>query len=118
MRIYLIIYRDLTNLLFNNFRYFYLYRISYMYAGVIGFLVTVLVGYIASWILVLLKKQGAEKIYVDGNKNLIKTELFFPIVARHFKNQSAKYLENINVNGNNLNGENLDNNVKENSTSF
>lgn len=72
-----------------------------MYAGVLGFLMTILVGYLVSWLLVLLKKQGEEKIYINNNKNLIKTELFFPIIGKRFKRQSAKYLENINVNENN-----------------
>lgn len=70
-----------------------------MYAGVLGFLITILIGYLTSWLLVLLKKQGQEKIYIDNNKNLIKTELFFPFIGRSYKKQNAKYFENINVTG-------------------
>lgn len=65
--------------------YFYLYKISYMYAVILGFLIALVVGYIVSYILYLANLQSMQKIYVKGSINEINENLFVPPLARWFK---------------------------------
>jgi hypothetical protein len=69
--------------------YFYLYRISYMYAVILGFLVTLVIGYISSYFFYLLKLQDKEKIHVIGT-NDINTDLFSPPIAKKLKSNYDK----------------------------
>ena len=55
-----------------------------------GFLITLTVGYVSSWLLFLLKLQGKEKIYVEGSINEINTDLFSPPIAARMKKSFAK----------------------------
>ncbi|KAG5677315.1 hypothetical protein PVAND_007084 [Polypedilum vanderplanki] len=73
--------------------YFYLYRISYMYGVIIGFLVTLIIGYFASYLLYVLKLQTMEKIYVENSIGEINSDLFVPPLAKYIK---KKFVENQN----------------------
>jgi sodium-coupled monocarboxylate transporter 8/12 len=70
--------------------YFYLYKISYLYAVIMGFVITVFVGYLTSFILYMLKLQTKEKIYVKGSINEIDMNLFSPPIARSLKRKMNK----------------------------
>lgn len=61
-----------------------------MYAVILGFLVTLIVGYAVSYILFLLKLQDKGKIYVDGSVNEINADLFSPPIAKKFKKDHDK----------------------------
>lgn len=74
--------------------YFYLNRLSYMWAGVLGFLVTFIVGLSLSYILKRCNAQGKEKMYLNDDKTSINTDLFSPPVAKRLKRQMARYIEN------------------------
>lgn len=73
--------------------YFYLYRISYMWYVVIGFLVSFVSGYLISWLLESFDKAGEVKIYTDSSRSFYNTDLFSPPVARYLKRQMAKRIE-------------------------
>ncbi|KAL7016971.1 hypothetical protein ACKWTF_010212 [Chironomus riparius] len=70
--------------------YFYLFRLSYWYTVVIGFFITFFVGYFASVILKAMNYHGTDKVYIDGNKNLINYDLFMPPIAARLKEQRMK----------------------------
>lgn len=61
-----------------------------MYAVVIGFLITFIVGYLLSWLFYLLKIQGKEKIYIEGSINEINTDLFVPPLATRMRKKFAR----------------------------
>lgn len=61
-----------------------------MYGVVIGFLITMTVGYLTSWILLKTKLQGMEMIYVKDSINEVNTELFAPPIARKIKRDFDK----------------------------
>lgn len=62
--------------------YFYLYRLSYLYGVIIGFLVTLIIGYSVSYVAYFLRLQGRGRIYKKDSINEIRTELFWPPLAR------------------------------------
>ncbi|XP_073835331.1 putative sodium-dependent multivitamin transporter [Musca autumnalis] len=65
--------------------YFYLYRISYMWYAVCGFLISVIVGWLASWIIEKLKWDNNDQIYTDNTRTLIKYDLFSPPIAKRIR---------------------------------
>lgn len=66
--------------------FFYLYKLSYLYSVVIGFFITYVIGYIMSRLLKALDLSGIDRVYIDGNKNLVAFDLFFPPVAKSLRN--------------------------------
>lgn len=70
--------------------FFYLYRISYMYGVIIGFLVTLIGGYLASYALYMLKLQTMDTIYVKDSINEINADLFSPPIARKIRRDFQK----------------------------
>lgn len=73
-------HRDTYENYFHEF--FYLYRISYMWYSVLGFLVTVIVGILMSTILHFCNCDNNNIIYENGSrKRRIRTELFIPPIA-------------------------------------
>ena len=62
-----------------------MYRVSYMYGVVIGFLVTFILGYLMSCVLFYTGMETKEKIYVKDSINEINTDLFVPPIARKIK---------------------------------
>uniref|UniRef100_A0A1I8PQL8 Sodium-dependent multivitamin transporter n=1 Tax=Stomoxys calcitrans TaxID=35570 RepID=A0A1I8PQL8_STOCA len=65
--------------------YFYLYRVSYMWYAVCGFLIAFLGGIVLSWIFDKLKWDSNDKIYTDSSRTLIKHELFVPPTAKRIR---------------------------------
>lgn len=75
--------------------YFYLYRLSYMWYCVLGFLVTLLVGFVVSQVLKRLNMQGQvnEKIYLDEQQKYLNPDLFSPPIAKRLRQRFATFLE-------------------------
>ena len=61
-----------------------------MYAVVLGFLITLVVGYIASYVFYLLKLQNTDKIYAYGSSGEINADLFSPPIAKKLKKRFDK----------------------------
>uniref|UniRef100_A0A1B0CNT6 Uncharacterized protein n=1 Tax=Lutzomyia longipalpis TaxID=7200 RepID=A0A1B0CNT6_LUTLO len=74
--------------------YFWLYRLSYLWYSVLGFLVTLFVGLASAYILKWLKLEGESRIYEDETKECINTDLFSPPIAWQLKKRYAKYIQN------------------------
>lgn len=74
-----------VNALSDEQSYFYLYRISYLYAVILGFSITLIVGYLLSFLFYKLGLQSMEKIYVENSMNEIDTTLFVPPIAKRLK---------------------------------
>jgi solute carrier family 5 (sodium-coupled monocarboxylate transporter), member 8/12 len=77
-------------------RYFYLFKLSYLYTVVIGFFVTFVVGFVVSILLKALNITKSDK--TDDN-----FDLFFPPIAKRLRKQQ-NLKENLLLNSNN-NGE-------------
>lgn len=75
--------------------YFYLYRLSYMWYCVLGFLVTLFVGFVVSQVLNRLNMRGYvnEKIYLDTQQKYLNPDLFSPPVAKRMRLRFAAFLE-------------------------
>lgn len=56
-----------------------------MYAVVIGFLVTFILGYVFSYIFYLLKLQTMDNIYIDKETKEINADLFSPPIAMRLR---------------------------------
>lgn len=69
--------------------YFYLYRISYMWYSTIGFLVTLFMGLVCSWLYAKLGWDSNAHIYTDGACTTIKHDLFVPPIARRLRNRQV-----------------------------
>lgn len=77
----------------DDVEYIWLLKLSYLWYGVLGFLITFIVGYVLSVLLDLCNLGGPKKIYLDTKRRYIDTELFSPPVSRQLKRQNARYLE-------------------------
>lgn len=75
-------------------RYFYLYRISYLWYSPIGFCITLFGGWIVSLIFTGCGMGGERVIYLDEEKRMINADLFSPPIAKRLRLENAKYLEN------------------------
>lgn len=82
-----------NRIILNFCRFFYLYKISYMWYAPIGFCIAFFGGWIISQILILLKLEGDSTIYMDESKTLIHADLFSPPIAKRLRIQNAKILE-------------------------
>lgn len=80
--------------------YFWLYRLSYMWYSAIGFLVTFVCGYFASWILAALKWDLNDNLYLDKERTVINASLLSPFVGRRVKcfNESSTQTDEIGAN--------------------
>lgn len=79
--------------LIDETEYFWLFKLSYMWYCVLGFTVTILVGYFLSFIFEQIGIQGRSKIYLDDDETCINTDLFSPPIARRLKRKFATHLE-------------------------
>jgi sodium-coupled monocarboxylate transporter 8/12 len=68
--------------------YFILYRISYMYGVVLGFLATFICGYLLSFVLKKLKIQDSNRIYLKTDSHTINSELFLPPIAKRMERKN------------------------------
>ncbi|XP_005187990.2 putative sodium-dependent multivitamin transporter [Musca domestica] len=65
--------------------YFYLYRVSYMWYAVCGFLISVVIGWLSSWVYEKLHWASNDKIYTDQSRTVIKYDLFVPPIAKRIR---------------------------------
>jgi len=66
--------------------YFYLYRISYMWYSLIGFLLTFVLGLLIS---------NLSRLFIKNQKNhVLDTNLFFPVIARRIRYRRRRAMEN------------------------
>lgn len=70
-------------------QYFWLYRLSYMWYSVLGFIVTLICGYCFSWLLERLEWADNSQIYLDTACKQIDYDLFVPLLSRKLQQQSA-----------------------------
>jgi len=64
--------------------YFYLYRISYMWYSLIGFLLTFVLGLLIS---------NLSRLFIK-NQNELDTNLFFPVIARRIRYKQRNNIQN------------------------
>lgn len=76
---------------FSFVRYFYLFRLSYMYSAFIGFLLTFTIGLALSYLLHAIGKQGRERIYIDETRTIINADLFLPPIAKSIRRRNAAH---------------------------
>lgn len=74
-------------------RYFWLYKISYMWYAPLGFCISVLVGWLVSVVLERFGLGGEPTIYTDESKTIINADLFTPMLAKRLRQQNARILE-------------------------
>ncbi|XP_018354072.1 PREDICTED: putative sodium-dependent multivitamin transporter isoform X1 [Trachymyrmex septentrionalis] len=65
--------------------YFYLYRISYMWYSLLGFLITFLVGLLIS---------NLSRLFIQNQNSQLDTNLFFPVIARRIRCRRCNNIEN------------------------
>ncbi|XP_017035658.1 putative sodium-dependent multivitamin transporter [Drosophila kikkawai] len=70
--------------------YFWLYRLSYMWSCVIGFIVAVLVGYVSSIALAHFGWAENSEIYLDKYQKQLDYDLFAPILSRRWRRQAER----------------------------
>lgn len=70
--------------------YFWLYRLSYMWYPVIGFLTTTIVGLLLSFFFEKMKWDNNNSIYTDEENLVINYKLFMPPIAKLLENRSSK----------------------------
>lgn len=68
----------------------YLMRISYMYTGAIGFLVTYISAILLSYFLKLIKYYKNDNMYLDEAKTLVNPDLFLPPIAKMIRKRNDK----------------------------
>lgn len=69
--------------------FFWLYRLSYLWSCVIGFILTSISGYTLSWLFAYLKWADNSKIYLDISRKLIDYDLFVPPLSRRLREQAT-----------------------------
>lgn len=85
--------RILQKQLYLIHRYFYLYRISYLWYSPIGFCITLFGGWVVSLIFTSCGIGGEWVIFLDEEKRMINADLFSPPIAKRLRLENAKYLE-------------------------
>ena len=68
-----------------------MFRVSYILAGFVGFVLTFGIGYIISLTLKLMKLQGKEVIYTDDTKTTINPALFLPPKAHYIRKRNLVF---------------------------
>ncbi|KAL5284019.1 hypothetical protein ACFFRR_006347 [Megaselia abdita] len=69
--------------------YHWLYKMSYLWQAVTGFFITMITGYIFSLIFQYWGIDKNEKIYVDRDGKLLRSELFSPFLQRRIKERGC-----------------------------
>ncbi|KAI8125001.1 putative sodium-dependent multivitamin transporter [Lucilia cuprina] len=69
--------------------YFWLYRLSYMWYCVLGFIITLCCGYMFSWLLELFNWADNSQIYLDFACKQLDYDLFVPLLSRKLQEQAA-----------------------------
>ncbi len=65
-----------------------------MYMVVIGFLITLIAGYLISRLLTLLKVERPDKIYLNKTTKTVNPDLLFPPLARYYRKRANLESEN------------------------
>ncbi|KAH8298538.1 hypothetical protein KR044_009942 [Drosophila immigrans] len=73
--------------------YFWLYRLSYLWYCVLGFLVTTFIGYCSSIILAHFNYADNSRIYVDKQQKHLDYDLFAPMLSSRWRRQQQKQLD-------------------------
>lgn len=73
----------------------YLFRLSYMYAGAIGFIITYVLGILFSYILKFTKYYKNDSMYLDESKTLVNSDLFLPPIAKSLRKRNRKIEEEL-----------------------
>lgn len=71
----------------------WLFRISYMWIGVLSALCTFGVGWLTSGVLTAVGWGGEHLIYLDGKRMYVNADLFVPPLARRLKARNARRME-------------------------
>ncbi|KAH8355344.1 hypothetical protein KR093_011507 [Drosophila rubida] len=74
-------------------QYFWLYRLSYLWYCVLGFLLTTLIGYCGSIILAHFNCADNSRIYVDKQRKHLDYDLFAPMLSNRWRRQQQKQLD-------------------------
>ncbi|XP_013117905.1 putative sodium-dependent multivitamin transporter [Stomoxys calcitrans] len=69
--------------------YFWLYRLSYLWFSVLGFIITLTVGYASSWLLEHFQLADNSQIYLDTSLKQIDYDLFAPPLSRRLRERDA-----------------------------
>ncbi|XP_055858824.1 putative sodium-dependent multivitamin transporter [Episyrphus balteatus] len=77
-----------SNLVPDTTEYFYLFRISYLFVAVLGFLITTIVGYVSSIVFEMLKIADNANIYLNEAKTQIDYDLFAPPISNLLKRKA------------------------------
>lgn len=64
-----------------------------MWYGVLGFLITLFGGWLASILYDCMHIGGEKKIFLDSTENYMDPDLFSPPIARRMRQRNAKLLE-------------------------
>lgn len=83
----------LQNVIVEEPHYFWLYRLSYLWYCVLGFLVTIFVGYCGSITLARFNYADNSQIYLDKHQNHLDYDLFAPILSRRWRRQQQNHLD-------------------------
>lgn len=76
--------------------YFWLFRLSYLWFSVLGFLITLTAGFLLSWLLESLHWADNSQIYIDPEHKQIDFELFVPPLSRKLAANSIETNEELN----------------------
>lgn len=69
--------------------YFWLYRFSYLWFSVLGFVITLVVGYTSSWLLEICEWADNSQIYLNTSGRIIDYDLFAPPLSRKLQERYA-----------------------------
>ncbi|XP_075165443.1 putative sodium-dependent multivitamin transporter [Haematobia irritans] len=69
--------------------YFWLYRLSYLWFSVLGFILTLTIGYGSSWLLEHYNLADNSQIYLDTSLKQIDYDLFAPPLSRRLRERDA-----------------------------
>lgn len=93
----------LSSSTFEEEEYHWLFKMSYLWQAVLGFLITLVSGYICSLLFQYWGIDNNNKIYVDKDRKYIKSELFAPYLQRRINEESSKSEMEEMLNEKNLN---------------
>ncbi|XP_037949262.1 putative sodium-dependent multivitamin transporter [Teleopsis dalmanni] len=76
--------------------YFWLYKLSYLWFSVIGFIITLVVGYACSVWLELLNLADNTQIYLNAARKQVDYDLFVPPLSRKLREAAVEELTKLN----------------------
>lgn len=76
----------------DNTEYFYLFRVSYLLVSVLGFLITLIVGYFSSVVFEMMKMSDNSSVFLNKAKNQLDYDLFVPPIPNLLKRKSLAHM--------------------------